>query len=56
MLKSILKLNGVKELTNASQRQVEGGWIPRNICHSDEECHHTQECIACICTAPGDPV
>lgn len=56
MLKTILKLEGAQELDTATQRQIEGGWIPRNICHSDEECHHTQTCIACICTAPGDPV
>ena len=56
MLKTILNLEGAQELDTATQRQIEGGWIPRNICHSDEECHHTQTCIACICTAPGDPL
>lgn len=56
MLKSILKLKGAEELDNTAQKQIEGGWIPRNLCHSDEECHPTQECIACICTAPGDPL
>lgn len=57
MLKTILKLEGAQELDIATQRQIEGGWIPRNICHSDADCDHpSQECIACLCTAPGDPV
>ncbi|MFT5890062.1 MAG: hypothetical protein ACI9Y7_000150 [Dokdonia sp.] len=56
MLKSILKLQGAQELDNAAQKLIEGGWIPRSFCHSDADCHYTQTCIGCICSAPGDPV
>ena len=56
MLKSISNLEGAKILSSSERKQINGGRIPRNICHSDSECHYTQTCIGCICSAPGDPV
>ena len=56
MLQSILKLQGAQTLSELEQKKIDGGRLPRNICHSDDECTYPQTCVACICTAPGDPV
>lgn len=54
MLQSILKLQGAQPLSQTEQKQIEGG--RRNFCTTDAECSYPQTCVACICTAPGDPV
>ena len=56
MLKRISSVKGAQYLSETQQKEIAGGRPPRNICHSDAECTYPQRCIACICTAPGDPV
>ncbi|GGG11540.1 hypothetical protein GCM10011344_10340 [Dokdonia pacifica] len=56
MLKKISSVKGAQNLSQTAQKEIAGGRPPRNICHSDAECTYPQRCIACICTAPGDPV
>ncbi|WP_299677746.1 hypothetical protein [uncultured Dokdonia sp.] len=56
MLKRISNVKGAQNLSLIEQKEIAGGRPPRNTCHSDAECTYPQTCVACICTAPGDPV
>lgn len=57
MLRSILKLQGVKQLEKNQQQAINGGGGELNdFCHSDSECNYPLICAGCLCRPVGGPV
>jgi len=56
MLKSILKRDGIKELTKDQQKHVNGNGGLNSFCHSGDDCDFGLVCAGCICRPIGGPV
>lgn len=55
MLKNILKLAGVKELSKNEQRNVKGGWCGDGCDPAESCCHLARNGCVYHCTPTGQP-